>query len=67
MIQVKNTAGEVRIYVDLRKLNDAFLNDSFPTPFIDEIFKSIEGKEMYSFTNGFYGYKQVIIMKEYRH
>ena len=67
VIQDKKTTGEVRIYVDLRKLNDAFLYDPFPTPFIDEVLESVKGKEMYSFTNGFYGYHQVRIAKEDHH
>ena len=41
VIQDKKTIGEVRICVDLRKLNDSFLHDPFPTPFIDEVLESI--------------------------
>ena len=67
MIQDKNTTGEVRICVDLRKLNDACLHDPFPTPFTDEVLESIEGQEMYSITNGFSRYHQVRIVKEDRH
>ena len=33
VVQDKNTSGEVRICVDLRKLNDACLHDPFSTPF----------------------------------
>ena len=44
VIQDKKTTGEVRICVDLRKLNDACLHDPFPTPFIDEVLESIRGK-----------------------
>ena len=33
----------IRIYVDLRKLNDAFLHDPFPTPFIDEVLENVGG------------------------
>ena len=64
VIQDKKTTGEVRICVDLMKLNDACLHNPFPTSFTDEVLESIGGKEMYSFTNGFYGYHQVIIAKE---
>jgi hypothetical protein len=32
---------EIRIYVDLRKLNDAYLHDPFPTPFIDEVLDNV--------------------------
>ena len=67
VIQDKKTIGEFRICVDLRKLNNAFLHDPFPTPFTDEVLESIEGKEMCSFTDGFSGYHQVRIAKEDRH
>ena len=64
VIQDKKTISEVRIYVDLRKMNDACLHDPFPTPFIDEVLESIGGKEMYSFTDVFSGYHQVKMLKE---
>ena len=67
VIRDKKTIGEVKIYVELRNLNDACMHDPFPTPFIDEVLESVGGQEMYSFTDGFSGYHQVIIMKEYSH
>ena len=67
VIQDKKITGEVRICVDLRKLSDACLHDPFPTPFTDEVLGRVEGKEMYSFTDGFSGYHQVRITKEDRH
>ena len=56
--------GEVLIYVDLRKHNDACMHDPFPTPFIDEVLKGLGGQEMYSFTDGFFGYHHIRIVKE---
>ena len=67
MIQDKTIIGEVRICVDLRNLNDAYLHDPFPTSFIDEVLERIGGKEMYSFTDGFSSYHQVIMTKEDLH
>ena len=55
VVQDKKT-GEIRICVDLRKLNDACVHDPFLTPFIDEVLEGVGGQEMYSFTNGFSGY-----------
>ena len=57
----------VKSAITIRKLNDAYLHDPFPTPFTDEVLESIDGKEMYSFTDGFPGYHQVIIVQEDRH
>ena len=56
VIQDKKTKGEIWIYVDLRKLNDASLHDPFPTPFTDEVLDNVGGHEVYSFTDGFLGY-----------
>ena len=67
MIQDKKTTCEVRIYVDMRKLNDACLHDPFPTPFTDEVVESVRGQEMYSFIDDFSGYHQVRIAKEDQH
>ena len=44
VIKDKKKIGEVKIYVDLRKLNDACLHDPFPTSFTDEVLESIRGK-----------------------
>ena len=45
--------GEVHICVDIRKLNDAYMHDQFPTPFTDEVLEGVGGQEMYSFRYGF--------------
>ena len=64
VIQEKKTVGEIRICVDLRKLNDACLHDPFPTPFTDEVLENMGGHEIYSFTDGFLGYHHIIISLE---
>ena len=56
VVQQKKTKGEIRICVDLRKLNDAYLNDPFPTPFTYEVLDNVGGKEVYSFIDGISGY-----------
>jgi hypothetical protein len=63
VVQDKKT-GEIRICVYLRKLNDAFLHDPFPTPFTDEVLDNVGGQEVYSFVDGFSGYHQIRIAKE---
>jgi hypothetical protein len=66
IFQEKNKGG-IRIFVDLRKLNDAFLHNPFPTPFTDEVLENVEGHEAYSFTDGFLGYHQIKISPEDRY
>ena len=67
VIQDKKKTREVRICVNLRKLNNVWLHDPFPTPFIDELLESIRGKEMYSFIDGLSIHHQVRIVKEDHH
>jgi hypothetical protein len=50
VVQYKKT-GYIRICVDLRKLNDAYLHDPFPMSFIDEVLDNVGGHEVYSFTD----------------
>ena len=66
VVQDKNT-GEVHICVYLRKLNDGFLHDPFPTAFANEVLEGVGSQEMYSSTDGFLGYHQIRITKEDRH
>jgi hypothetical protein len=43
MVVQENKQGGIQIYVDKRKLNDAYLHDPFPTPFIDEVLENVGG------------------------
>jgi hypothetical protein len=43
VVQDKKTRG-IRIYVDLRKLNDACSHDPFPTPFTNEVLENVGGQ-----------------------
>jgi hypothetical protein len=45
----------------VRKLNDASLHETLPTPFIDEVLENVGGQEEYSFTDGFSGYHHIKI------
>ncbi len=67
VMQDKKTKGDIKICVDLRKLNDACVHDPFPTSFIDEVLDNVQGWEVYSFTDGLLGYHQIRIAKEDRH
>ena len=52
VVQEKKTKGEIRICVDLCKLNNSRVHDPFPTPFSDKILDNVGGQEAYYFTNG---------------
>jgi hypothetical protein len=67
MVVQDNKTSEIRICIDLKKLNDSCLHDPFPTPFTDKVLDNVGGQEVYSFTDGFSGYHQIRIAKEDRH
>jgi hypothetical protein len=56
MVVHEKKKGGIQICVDMRKLNDSFLHDPFPTPFTNEVLENVGGQEAYSFTDGFSGY-----------
>jgi len=43
VVQEKKAKGEIRVFVELRKLNDACLHDPFPTPFPYEVLDNVGG------------------------
>jgi hypothetical protein len=45
MVVQDNNKRDIYIFVDLRNLNDAYLHDPFPTPFIDEVLDNVGGQE----------------------
>jgi hypothetical protein len=67
MVVQEKKQDRIRICIDLRKLNDACLHDSFPTPFTDKVLENVGGQELYSFTNGFSGYHQIKIAPKDRY
>jgi hypothetical protein len=67
MVVQDKKQGGIRIYINLRRLNDACLHDPFPTPFMNEVLENVGGHEAYSFTDGFSGYHQLKIAQEDRY
>ena len=41
VVQEKKQKEEIRIFIDLIKLNDACIHDPFPTPFTDEVLDNV--------------------------
>jgi hypothetical protein len=56
MVVQDKKIGDIRICVDLRKMNDTCFHGPFPTPLIDKVLDNVGGQEVYSFTDGFSGY-----------
>jgi hypothetical protein len=63
MVVQDKKKGGIIIFLDLQKLNDSFLHESFSTPFIDEVLENVGRHEAYSFTDGFIGITRLILRK----
>jgi hypothetical protein len=46
MVLQDKKIGEIRICLDLRKLNDSYLHDPFHTPFTDEVLENVGEQEV---------------------
>eukprot|EP00253_Pinus_taeda_P025262 PITA_25262 len=66
MVQEKEQKGDIRICIDLQKLNDACVHDRFSMPFTNEVLDNVGGQDVYSFTDKFSGYHQIKIAPEDR-
>jgi len=66
VVQENKQKHEIRICIDLRKLNDACVPDPFSTPFTDEVLDNVGGQEAHSFTDRFSRYHQIKITPENR-
>ena len=54
VIQSKNDTEDIRVRVDYKSLNSAYVHDPFPIPFIDEVLEQVAEKKSYSITDGFF-------------
>ena len=62
IIPVPKKEGRVRMCVDYRDLNKACPKDDFPLPHIDTLIDSVASSAMYSFTDGFSEYNQIMMV-----
>jgi hypothetical protein len=63
-VAVPKKNGKLRVCVDYRKLNTTTITDAFPLPFMDGVFNTVAGNEMYNFLDGFSGYNQIRMVEE---
>ncbi len=67
IIIVPKKNGELRICIDLRKLNVATKKDPYPLPFTYEVMNTVIGYEAYSFVDGYSRYHQISIAPKDRY
>ena len=56
IVPMKKKNDLIRVYVDFRDLNKAYLKDEFLLPHVDTLVDSTVGHQMFSFMDGFSGY-----------
>lgn len=61
MVPVRKKSGDIRICIDFRNLNKAYLKDNFPLPPMEQILQAVAGSKLMSFLDGFSGYNQVLV------
>ena len=61
IVQVFKKDERVRMCMDYKDLNKAYLKDNFPLPHIDTLVDSATSSAMYSFMDGFSGYNQIMM------
>ena len=59
IVLVKKKNGQIKCYINFRKLNQAYPKDKFPLPNMDLLIDSMVGNAMFSFMDGFSGYNQI--------
>jgi hypothetical protein len=67
LVPVRKKNGEIRLYVDLRDLNQASLKDHHPLPSMEQILSKVNGSKRFSFLDGFSGYNQVLVKESDRY
>eukprot|EP00253_Pinus_taeda_P036473 PITA_36473 len=64
VVEDKKQKGEISICIDLQKLNDECVHDTFPTPFTDDVLDNGGGLEAYSFIGAFLSYQIALNLKK---
>ena len=53
-----------RLYIDYRKVNDLTVKDSYSLPYIDKIFDSLDGAQIFTTMDLYSGYHQILMDEE---
>ena len=66
VVPVLKPNGKVRVCVDYKDLNKAYLKDDFPLPNIDLIVDNTANHALKSFVDGFVGYNKIKMHPEHQ-
>jgi hypothetical protein len=62
-IPIRKLTGQIRLCVDFHALNRASIKDHFPLPNMEMILQQVEGSQMMSLLDGFFGYNQIKVKR----
>ena len=66
-VTVNKKQGTIQVCTNFRDLNLACPKDNYPTPLVDQIIDECDSNKIFSFMDGFFGYNQIQIKKEYQY
>jgi hypothetical protein len=66
LVVVRKKTGEIRLCVDFCNLNQLSLKDNYPLPNMEHLLQRVKGTGMMSMLDGFFGYNQVLLKREYQ-
>lgn len=61
LVPIRKNNGDIKLYVDFKKLNISSLKDNYCLPNMEEMLQTITGSNLMSMMDGFSGYNQVIV------
>lgn len=64
IIPVQKKNGDIKICIEFQNLNLEYVKDNYQLPMMDHILQTINGLEMFSLMDGYFGYNQIWVAKE---
>ena len=61
LVPTRKKTGEIRLWVDLRNLNEVSLKDHYPLPKMDHILQRVVGASRISLLDGFSGFNKILV------
>jgi hypothetical protein len=66
-VLMSKKSGEIKVCIDFRNLNRAYLKDNYCLPSMDHILQTVTGSDMMSMLDGFSGYNHIAVATKDRH
>ena len=67
LVVVPKPDGDVRIFVDMRRANQAIIRERQPIPTVEEVLQDLNGSTVFSRVDLKWGFHQILLAEESRH